>query len=86
MIGVPLVGYIVVSDSSRRQPIHYLGLFDWPLLPLGVNKALVHTLGDVQGWLACSTIGLLVLHIGSALKHRLINRDGVIARMIPFAR
>lgn len=86
MIGVPLIGYIMVSYSPRQQPIHYLGLFDWPLLPLGANKALDHTLGDIHGWLAWSTMALLALHIAGALKHRLIDHDGVLARMLPIAR
>jgi cytochrome b561 len=31
-------------------------------------------------------IGLLGLHVGAALKHQFVNRDGVLAHMLPFLR
>ena len=31
-------------------------------------------------------IALIVLHAGAALRHRFILRDGILARMSPFAK
>lgn len=86
MIGVPLLGYLMVSVSPKQMPIHYLHLFDLPLLPLGVHKALDDQLGAAHGFLAWSTMALLALHIAGALKHHFVNHDGVLRRMLPFTR
>ncbi len=36
---------------------------------------------EMHRFLGFTLVGLLVLHIGAALKHRFINRDGVLGRM-----
>lgn len=83
MIGIPLAGYVMASASEFQKPISYFGLFGWPLLPIGFNKALDDRMGDIHALLAWSTMALLALHIAGALKHQLIHRDGVLARMLP---
>jgi len=30
--------------------------------------------------------GLIILHMGAALKHHLVNRDAVLMRMLPFLK
>ncbi len=91
MIGLPLTGWIVVSASKLGLPTLYWGLFQWPHLPLcgmaaEAKAALEENVGEVHALLAYTTIGLLVLHVGAALKHHLVNRDDGLARMLPLLR
>lgn len=94
MIGMPLTGWIMVSASKTiaQFPISFFGLFNWPAIgPLTtLPKAQMHqthdlfsTLHTAGAWLA---YGLLALHVGAALRHLFILRDGVFGRMVPFAR
>ena len=39
---------------------------------------------SLDGGLAIAAAGLLALHVGAALKHHFILKDGVLARMLPF--
>lgn len=82
MIAVPLAGWVMVSAGDR--PLEYFGLFDVPKLP--VSKAAAGMAHDAHGLLAFLTIGLAVLHIAGALKHHFVDRDDVLARMLPLAR
>lgn len=82
MIAVPLAGYIMVSAGPA--PIAYFGLFDVPKLPVGKELGgLAHEAHEI---LAFTTVGLLVLHIAGALKHHFLDRDDVLARMLPLVR
>ncbi|GAB5470008.1 MAG: hypothetical protein Kilf2KO_30380 [Rhodospirillales bacterium] len=91
MILMPLTGWVMVSASKFGLPTLYWGLFTWPHLPLGSlaleTKAQVEEIfGSVHEFLAYGTIALLVLHVGAALKHHFVERDGVLARMLPFLK
>ncbi len=91
MILLPLTGWVVVSASSLGLPTLYWGLFQWPHLPLfgleaGTKAVLERAVGEVHEFLAYATIALLVLHVGAALKHHLVDRDDVLSRMLPFLR
>lgn len=82
MIGVPLAGWMMVSAGPR--PLEWFGLFDWPKLP--VSKATGAFAKDAHEVLAFTMIGLVVLHVAGALKHHLMDRDDVLARMLPLVR
>lgn len=91
IIALPLTGWVLVSASKLGLPTLYWNLFQWPHLPLGgmaaeAKAALEERFGTIHEFLAYATIGLLVVHIGAALKHHLVNRDDVLARMLPFLR
>ncbi len=75
---VPLVGW--AYSSSAGFPIVWFGVLQLPdFMP--VDKAFAETIKPLHGWLA-KLLGLLVLgHIGAALKHQFIDRDGLIGRM-----
>ena len=79
---LPLSGWWMSSAVPVRHPIS-MGLFDVPFLPVprGFASAgpahLVHT---VLGFLM---IGLAALHIAAALKHHFVDKDAVLARMLP---
>ena len=82
MIAVPLAGYIM--SSSGRYPIVYFGLFEVPKLPVG--EGLGDFAHEAHEILAFTTVGLLVLHVAGALKHHFLDRDDVLARMLPLVR
>jgi cytochrome b561 len=90
MLALPLSGWAMVSVSPYGLPTIIFGLFEWPhIAPLEAmaNKEAAEALfKDVHELLAFGTIGLLALHIGAALKHHWIDRDDVLARMLPFLR
>lgn len=79
---LPLSGWWMSSAVPERHPISF-GLFDVPFLPVprGFGSAgpahLVHTV------LGFSMIGLAALHIAAALRHHFVQRDDVLARMLP---
>ncbi len=92
MIGVPLGGWAVVSASpfADSVPTYIFGVIPWPHLPFfsGVEDrgALTEQLAGAHEFFALTIAALLVLHIGAALKHHFISRDGVLARMAPVIR
>ncbi|WP_448586830.1 cytochrome b [Thermaurantiacus sp.] len=83
MIGLPLAGWVMVSSSPLGFPTLWFGLFEWPHLPTGTDKALSEQAGEVHELLAYGAIALLLLHVGAALKHHWFDRDEVLARMLP---
>lgn len=80
MIAVPVVGWLM--SSAKGYTTNFFGLFDLPNL-LVKDKALSQTLKEVHGILANGMIALIVLHIAAALKHQLIDKDNLMARMRP---
>lgn len=84
MIGMPLVGWLGVSTSPLGIPTVIFGLVTLPHLPFlqdipGVSDQLF----DLHAAMAWGLIGLLVLHVGAALKHHFILRDDVLLLMTP---
>ena len=81
MIAMPVTGWLMVSGSASRRPLTWFGLFDIPYLPVGEAAGGVgHEAHELLGWLM---LALVVLHVAAALRHRLILRDGILARMAP---
>jgi len=81
LIAMPVTGWLMVSGSDKRRPLDWFGLFDIPYLP--VSKAaggFGHEAHELLGWLM---LALVVLHIAAALRHHLILRNAVLARMAP---
>jgi cytochrome b561 len=89
MIGLPLTGWIMVSASPLNIPTLLYGAIPWPhigfihALPLAERKALVPQVLEVHEFLAWTAIALLVLHVGAALKHQVVDRDVVLWRIAP---
>jgi len=78
---IPLSGWLM-SSAKGIQTV-YLGVLPLPDL-VGKDKALGHLLGTVHAALNYSMLALVVVHIAAALKHQFIDRDGILARMLPF--
>jgi cytochrome b561 len=80
---IPLSGWVFTSASPKRYPLDFFGLFPLPMFPVGQDKTISDVVAERHEQLAWLMIGLLVLHIGAALKHRLLDRDGTLDRMWP---
>ena len=83
MIAVPVSGYLY--SSAANVPVVYLGLIPLPRI-IGPNpewKAILKTVHIALDY----GFGILVLaHVAAALKHQWIDRDKLLARMIPFLK
>ena len=80
LIATPVVGWIGVS--AYPAPADFWFVADLAL-PVGENRALSETLlHDVHAPLAILLMGLALAHVLAALKHRLVDRDEVMGRMI----
>lgn len=94
MLVLPLSGWLYASTQWREDgplavPTLWFGLFEVPHL-FGLNELaprlreeLSDGLADAHETLAWTLTALLALHVGAALKHRLIEHDGVFASMRP---
>ena len=81
MILIPLSGMAALDRSiAGKHPefanLTFFGLFTIPHYPLS-------WFGAAHGLMTNITIGLLILHVGAALKHQFIDRDGLLKRMSP---
>lgn len=90
MIGVPLLGWAMVSSSSFGLPTMYFGLFEWPHIPglTGLEKQedVSEFFEESHELTAYAMAALIGLHVTAALKHQIIDRDEVLSHMIPFLR
>ena len=80
MLAMPLSGWLM--SSAKGFNTTFFGLFDLPNL-IERDKALAASLKSVHGTLANLLMVLVVAHIGAALKHQLIDKDNLMARMRP---
>ena len=75
---VPLVGW--AYSSAAGFPIVWFGVLPLPdFVP--VDKALAEAIKPWHGYLAFALAGLVLMHVGAALKHHFIDRDGLLLRM-----
>ena len=87
MIGIPLSGWIMVSASTTRITTKIFKMVKVPDFPGVTRSEYMETLTEnIHEKLAILIALLLALHIGAALKHHFINKDDVLARMVPRLR
>lgn len=89
MIGIPFLGWVIISTSSYRFPTLFWGTFEWPRLPLqdlAITKSLHEAAEIGHSKLVWLGILLMILHVAAAIKHQFIDKDGVLARMLPFLK
>ncbi|MEO5972150.1 MAG: cytochrome b/b6 domain-containing protein [Sphingomicrobium sp.] len=84
LIVLPLTGLTAVSGRTDGATTPLLGGLALPLFP-GVSEGTGEISGEVHEILVFTTIALLVLHVGAALKQQFFDRPGRMAgRMPPF--
>ncbi|MGE5539372.1 MAG: cytochrome b [Gemmatimonas sp.] len=77
---VPLLGW--AGASAYRSAISVYGVFELPPI-LPVNKPVAETIFIVHIAAAYLMTAVVALHIGAALMHGFVKRDGVLGRMLP---
>jgi cytochrome b561 len=80
---VPLTGWLF--SSAAGFPVVYLGVLPLPDL-VGKDKELAEVLQTAHHGANYLLASLLVLHMAAALKHHVVDRDDVLARMLPFLK
>lgn len=77
---MPVSGYLFVSFSGIE--LSYFGLFDVPSAVAKTKPAADVALA-VHASLQWAIYALAALHVGAALQHFFLRRDGVLQRMLP---
>jgi cytochrome b561 len=77
---VPLVGW--AYSSAAGFPVVWFGVLPLPDF-VNPDKALAEAIKPWHAALAWTMAGLVLLHIAAALKHHLVDRDGLLSRMLP---
>lgn len=83
MIGMPIMGWI--ASSASELPSFLFNNPDLPLprLPVPQSEGLHEATASIHGAGGWPILVLFGLHAGAALKHQFLDRDGLLARMIP---
>lgn len=77
---VPLIGW--AYSSAAGFPIVLFGVLPLPDF-MSVDKEFAKQIKEFHEISAFALVGLAVLHIGAALKHHFIDKDGLVSRMLP---
>ena len=80
MLAMPLSGWLM--SSAKGVPTVWFGLVQLPDL-LEKNKPLGKALEEVHEILGFIILAFVTIHVLAALKHHFIDRDNVLARMLP---
>jgi cytochrome b561 len=83
MVAIPLSGWLM--SSAKGVPTVWFGVLPLPDL-LGKDKELGELLATVHKTLNFSMAGLVFIHAGAAIKHHLVDRDEVMARILPMLK
>lgn len=87
MIGMPVIGWAMVSMSPLSIPTLWFGVVRVPdlsfLSAFGSKPVLEPILKALHAYGAYLLIAFLALHAGAALRHYLVEHDDVLQRMIP---
>ncbi|MDB5872555.1 MAG: cytochrome [Ramlibacter sp.] len=79
---VPLAGW--TYSSATGFPVVVFGVLPLPdLVP--ADKTLAEVLKSLHVGLALALGAAIALHIAAVLKHQLLDRDGILSRMVPRA-
>jgi cytochrome b561 len=81
MLAVPLSGWVM--SSAGGFPVVYFGAFQLPDL-VAKDKGLFEVMKSVHFGLNKALLLLVLLHVPAAFKHHYVDRDEVLARMVPF--
>lgn len=81
MLGMPLSGWVL--SSSAGYPVSVFGWFDMPNI-VGKSEDLHEFAEEAHEYIAWVLIGAIGLHIVGAYKHKFIDKDETMERMLPF--
>ena len=82
MVLVPLSGLLLVM--TKVDNIYFFGLHIPSFLPH--NESIANILGGIHGITRLLLLLTILFHVGFILKHQLVNKDGLLKRMLPKLR
>lgn len=80
LFATPIIGWL--ATNAYGAPISVFGLFELPVL-VAKNEATAEFLFGIHRAFGLAFGALILLHIGAAIGHALVLRDGVLHRMWP---
>jgi cytochrome b561 len=80
MLALPVTGWVMVSAGDK--PLRWFGLFPLPKLAVSKADAVFGLSHASHGPLGLVFGALILLHVAAALRHHLVLRDRVLARML----
>ncbi|WP_396329825.1 cytochrome b [Burkholderia anthina] len=83
MLVIPVTGYLY--SSAANIPVVYLGIVPLPRL-IDPDPVLKETFKTLHVSLNYILLALVSLHVLAAIKHQVLDRDGLLSRMLPFAK
>jgi len=83
LFAMPLTGWMM--SSAANYPVSWFGLVQLPDLVMP-SESLEDFLHETHEVLFGVLLGLAGLHVLAALKHQFVDRDGLLARMLPWGR
>jgi len=83
LFAIPVSGW--VYSSATGVQVVYLGLVPLPDL-VARNRALGDVLQLVHVGLNMLLVAVVCLHVAAAVRHHVVDRDRVLARMLPFVK
>jgi cytochrome b561 len=83
LLALPLLG--IAASNAHSVSVSLFGLVDMPRL-VQPDADLADALTDYHLWASWCLLGLVILHIGAAVWHHVVRRDGVLAAMLPLVR
>lgn len=82
MIGMPLLGWTMVSANGHAVPF-----YGFSLPPIAnADKPLAHNLEEIHVFIGNALYYVIGLHALAALTHHYVFRDNTLARMLPLRR
>lgn len=84
MIGIPLMGWAMVSAAPVTITTKIFKTVKWPNMPfIERSEGLQDFFSNAHELMALMITVLLLIHIGAALKHHYKDKDDVLTRMVP---
>ncbi len=80
MAGLPVTGYLMSSVNTLGVPTIAFGVIPIPRL-LGPDAALELVFKTLHNAFAVALMGVVAIHVLAAVKHAVIDRDGIWTRM-----
>jgi cytochrome b561 len=80
IFAVPLSGWLM--SSAKGYQTVWFGVLPLPDL-VGKGKELGELLSSVHQWVNFTLLALVGMHLAAVAKHTLIERDGILSRMLP---
>lgn len=84
MVALPLSGLLMIGATAPDTMERALGLSGFRSMDFEARARLEHFTERAHFVMVWGLMGLITMHTGAALKHHFIDRDDVLARMIPW--